>query len=158
MSTTEPRPYRASDRAGCLAVFDSNRPRYFTAEERPLFERFLDALPGPYFVIEEGNGVILACGGWATEETGRIASFCWGMVRQDRHGQGLGRQLTVARLASIRADPRIGRVRLDTSQHTRGFYAGMGFQVLSVEADGYAPGMDRCEMELDLSGPRPAGA
>lgn len=139
-------------------MFDSNQPRYFTAQERPLFERFLDAVPGPYFVIEDADGDIRACGGWAPDAAGRVASFCWGMVRSDSHGKGLGRRLTEARLDSIRAQAGISRVRLDTSQLTRGFYAGLGFRLLSVEPDGYEPGMDRCEMELELSGSKPAGA
>lgn len=41
-------------------------------------------------------------------------------------------------------------VELDTSQHTRGFYERVGFRVERVVPDGYAPGLDRCDMCLAL--------
>lgn len=44
------RAHEPTARAACLTVFDSNVPRFFREEERPEFEAFLDALPGPYLV------------------------------------------------------------------------------------------------------------
>ena len=41
-------------------------------------------------------------------------------------------------------------VSIDTSQHTVPFYERMGFRTTSVMRDGYAPGLDRCEMILEL--------
>lgn len=85
------------------------------------------------------------------DEAGDLARFCWGMVRLDCHGQGLGRSLAEARLALIRDDPQVRRVRLDTSQHTLSFFQRFGFRLESVHPDGYGPGLDRCEMLLELS-------
>lgn len=144
------RDYTAADRQGCLAVFDSNVPRYFVTEERAEFAAFLEELPGPYFVLLDGEAVV-GCGGYALEEDGVTASFCWGMVDQRRHGTGLGRRLAEERLARIRADARVGRVQLHTSQHTRGFYERVGFVTLGVTPDAYAPGLDRCDMLLELA-------
>jgi ribosomal protein S18 acetylase RimI-like enzyme len=143
------RPYVAADRAACLALFDSNAPRFFDPSERAGFEQFLDEMRWPYQVIER-EGRVVACGGHAVEPDGRTVSLCWGMVEQGLHGQGLGRRLTEARLAAARAEPGVTAVRLDTGQHTTGFYERFGFVIERVVSDGYAPGSDRFDMRLDL--------
>src|SRR5260370_31745648 len=56
------RPYQSSDRDACLALFDSNVPRFFAALERGGFESFLDAPDCSYFVMEH-EGAVLGCGG-----------------------------------------------------------------------------------------------
>jgi hypothetical protein len=58
------RPYSRTDQDACLAIFDSNLPQYFTLSERSLFERLLDNLPGPFQVLEDAEGTVLACGGY----------------------------------------------------------------------------------------------
>ncbi len=141
------RPYAAADREACLALFDSNAPRFFDPSERAGFERFLDEMLWPYQLIER-EGRVVACGGHAMEPDGRTVSLCWGMVEQGLHRQGLGRRLTEARLAAARAEPGASSVRLDTGQHTTGFYERFGFVIERVVRDGYAPGSDRFDMRL----------
>lgn len=143
------RPYVAADREACLALFDSNVPRFFEATERAGYAGFLDEMRWPYQVIER-DGWVVACGGHAVEPDGRTVSLCWGMVEQGLHGQGLGRRLTVARLAAARAEPGVTSVRLDTGRHTTGFYERFGFVIEAVATDGYAPGSDRHDMRLKL--------
>ena len=144
------RPYEPRDRAGCLALFDSNTPVFFDVSERDGFVGWLDGLAGlgaPYQVIER-DGRIVACGGHAVEPDGVTASLCWGMVDRSLHGTGLGRQLTGARIAAARAATGVTAMRLDTSQHTEGFYRRFGFVVQAVTKDGFAPGIDKYEMRL----------
>ncbi|HWW12495.1 MAG TPA: hypothetical protein VN018_08255, partial [Brevundimonas sp.] len=69
------RPYAPTDREACLALFDSNTPRFFDPSERPGFERFLDEMCWPYQVIERG-GRIVACGGHAMGPDGQTVSLC----------------------------------------------------------------------------------
>ena len=149
------RPYAATDLDACLAVFDTNVPRYFLRKEREAFRAFLDALPGPYLVLTDVAGDVVACGGHAlnADEPGR-ADLCWGMVRQEKHRKGLGRHLIHARIDAAKRDPGVHLIALNTSQHTTGFYERFGFRVTEVERDGYGPGLDRCEMRLTLAGPR----
>jgi ribosomal protein S18 acetylase RimI-like enzyme len=118
--------------------------------ERPLFERFLDKLPGPFQVLENAAGTIVACGGYAIVEDQNQADFCWGMVQTQWQGQGLGKQLSLERLRQIRANPQIKSVRLNTSQHTVGFYESLGFRRIAITRDGYGPGLDRYDMEWEL--------
>jgi len=139
------RSFDRGDREACLALFDSNVPDFFHEGERPEFEAFLDDLPGPYLVLLR-DGAIVACGGYALHDRATAADLCWGIVRRDLHGRGFGRELTEGRIARAVADPRVTEIALKTSQHTVGFYERLGFVTLSVEIDGYGPGLDRCEM------------
>jgi len=41
-------------------------------------------------------------------------------------------------------------VVIETSQHTRGFYEGLGFRLTALVPDGFGPGIDRCDMVLTL--------
>jgi len=141
------RPYEPTDRAACLALFESNVPQYFLLSERGEFEAFLDALPGPYFVLER-MGELVGCGGYAVEEQEGRADLCWGMVQGDLHGQGLGRSLTARRIEAALAHPGVTEIVLRTSQLTTGFYESLGFAVTAVEPNGFGPGLDRCEMRF----------
>ncbi|MGS7837700.1 GNAT family N-acetyltransferase [Stenotrophomonas maltophilia] len=141
------RLYRHTDASACLSIFDSNVPTYFAPEERSDFERFLhEQATDCAFQVIERDGNIVACGGLSRRGDGS-AGFCWGMVERAVHRQGIGRELAVARLQQAERDASIARITLSTSQHTRGFYAGLGFQVTRVVPDGHGPGIDAVEME-----------
>ena len=145
------RAYASGDAAGCVRIFDSNVPRYFAADERAEFADFLAGLcrgNGRYLVMTD-NDRIVACGGLEFT-TPKRAALTWGMVEADWHGRGLGWRLTAARLDLARATPGLSDVTLATSQHTTGFYARFGFATTRVERDGFGPGLDRCDMRLDL--------
>ena len=145
---TTARPYAPADRDACLALFDSNVPEFFTTEERPGFADWLDRAEA-YRVIES-EGRIVGCGGVAREADGTTASLCWGMVERGLQGQGLGRVLTEARIEAARGMEGVTAMRCDTSQKTTGFYERFGFRVTEVEPEAYGPGLDRCEMRLEL--------
>jgi N-acetylglutamate synthase-like GNAT family acetyltransferase len=143
------RPYQPEDREACLAVFDSNVPRFFTPPERDKFAGFLDRLPGRYAVVCDDEGRVVGCGGLApTVEDPRIATLTWGMVHASLHGKGYGRALTEGRLAWLSEMPEIERVRIDTSHLTEDFYARRGFRTYNRIPDHYREGLHRCDMEL----------
>lgn len=148
------RAYAPGDLDAVLAVFDSNTPEFFTAPERTAFEIFLGSLPGPYYVVEDHHRAVVACGGYALVPEEARADLCWGMVKRAHHRRGLGRLLTSYRVERISGDSRIQRVIMNTSQHTREFYERLGFSVERVTPDGFGPGLDRCDMVLDLRKPR----
>ena len=138
------RPYEETDKEACLALFDSNVPRYFDVTERAMFADFLDQLHRYYFVIEQ-DGQICGCGGFAEEERGK-ARFTWGMVDNARHGAGLGRKLAEYRLRAIEASGQFKEVELFTTPQIAPFFAKFGFDVVGVEEDGFAPNMDKVQM------------
>jgi ribosomal protein S18 acetylase RimI-like enzyme len=146
------RPYQPEDRAACLALFDSNVPDDFRPEERPELEGFLTTLPGPYLVVEDGAGEVVAAGGYAREPGTRTATMCWGMVSRERQGEGIGRALLLERLRRVRLDPEVAMVALHTSHRVRGFYERLGFVAERVIEDGLAPGLHRVDMRLVVDG------
>lgn len=146
------RPYLGRDLADCLALFDSNLPKFFAPEERDEFEADLSALPlpaSPFLVLTLAEKVV-ACGGLTLGPGADEASLSWGMVDRTLQGQGLGTRLVTERLALVRGQPALKRLHLSTSQHTRGFYEGFGFAVTRIIENGYGPGIDRCDMVLRL--------
>jgi hypothetical protein len=158
------RAWQPADLSACLRVFDSNVPRFFVESEREDFSTFLSALPGPYFVIQRAPEAgrtrrepdIVGCGGWARSSgLSQQADLCWGMVDAAHHGRGLGALLLRVRLDDIRRS--LGspfRIQLNTSQHTFGFFAKVGFAVVRITPNGFAPGLDRYDMTLDATDAR----
>jgi ribosomal protein S18 acetylase RimI-like enzyme len=143
------REYSPADLEACLAVFDTNVPRYFAPFEKQQFAGDIPSIDC-YYVIEDDGGRIVGCGGYAVRPEASTADLCWGMIDQTLHGTGLGRLLLVERLERIRSRGDVDAVALNTSQHTTGFFERHGFVILKIIPDGYAPGLDRCEMVLKL--------
>jgi ribosomal protein S18 acetylase RimI-like enzyme len=147
------RPYTTNDRSRCLEIFDLNCPRYFAYEERENLAEYLDHPDGPYFILENDEGQALGCGGYALEASG-AASLVWGMIHPQWHRQGLGRFLAMYRLREISRQGGVQLVRMDTTEQSVGFYEKLGFRVIGVKKDGYAPGLDRIELikKLEVCG------
>lgn len=148
--TLQLRDYCPSDRDACIAIFQSNVPRYFRDHEREEFLTFLDAAESPYFVVTSGAAV-LGCGGFAICPGDHRADLCWGMVDARAHRKGVGEFLLFARLHRIAENAEVQRVRLGTSQLTDGFFRRYGFSIQSQTADGIAEGLDDVEMHLELT-------
>jgi len=92
---------------------------------------------------------VVAAGGIAINED-QTVSLCWGMVRSDHLGTGLGRELTACRIE--KAQEKFGDMPLitRTSQHTQGFYEKFGFRLIEHTPDGFGPGIDFCLMQRDV--------
>lgn len=150
--TTTVRFFVPVDKDGCLALFDSNVPRYFDASERAAFAGFLDQPDGHYFVIEQA-AKICGCGGFAREERGQ-ARFTWGMVDNACHGLGLGRMLAEYRLQAIEESGQFHEVELFTTPQIASFFAKFSFETEEIEKDGFAPGMDKVQMIRHLASSR----
>ncbi|MEH6757011.1 MAG: GNAT family N-acetyltransferase [Parasphingorhabdus sp.] len=145
----EVRAYMVADKKACLALFDSNVPVFFDATERAGFATFLDSPGGEYFILEE-DGAVIGCGGFSKEDRGQ-ARFTWGMVDQTCHGKGLGRLLAEYRLQAIEEARGFSEVELFTTQIVAPFFVRLGFVVVEVEKDGFAPGMDKVQMIKSLN-------
>jgi N-acetylglutamate synthase-like GNAT family acetyltransferase len=141
------RDYLLADRDGCLDVFDSNVPEFFSESEREGFSHFLDRLPGRYGVIVDATGRIVGCGGIADSRSDPNGiDLTWGMVHGSLHRKGIGRLLTRERLAWAEQIPTINVVYLNTSHITEGFYETFGFRTVQRIPNGYRDGLDRCDM------------
>lgn len=145
------RRYESTDLDACLALFDSNVPKFFSLVERPGFERFLSHFAGGWnFHVIESAGRIVACAGYAVAPAGATATLCWGMVDGALHRRGYGSRLLLTRLEAIRERGGVDLVLLDTSQHTQAFYSRFGFVAQQVTPDGYGGGLDRWDMVLRI--------
>jgi ribosomal protein S18 acetylase RimI-like enzyme len=150
MSYDRLRAFLESDIDACVALMRNNTPEFFTRSELAGFEGWLRSNTSPYLVIEDDRSQLIACGGYRVDVGDKSAGLTWGMVARSKHRQGIGSLLLRERLKRIAADGRVLDVVLDTSQHSRGFFQRHGFRVVSIQADGYGPGLDRCDMPLSL--------
>lgn len=153
------REYRAGDQPACLAIFDSNIPDFFARHERLEFAAFLAAPDCHYFVIEDDTGdpaalvpPLIGCGGYFYNPETRAGALCWGMVARAHHKTGAGTALLRFRLGRICADSDgVAMLMMNTSQHTQGFFAKFGFEIVRVVEHGLAPDLHQIDMRLDLT-------
>lgn len=142
------RRYKPSDIEAVVAIFRSNIGKYFVEAEEKELREFLEAFSDDYFVIEIIDEVV-AAGGIAINEDETI-SLCWGMVRTDLIGTGLGKKLTLFRMEKGREKWGDRPFVTSTSHHTEGFYKKLGFETVEHTPDGFGPGIDTCKMRLAL--------
>ena len=145
------RPYSPNDREAVAAILRSNIPKYFVAEEEAMLREFLDGFAGAYFVCTIGGDVVGSGGVALNEGPETTVSLCWGMVRADHLGTGLGKDLTQFRIDRSRSLFGDLPIVISTSQHTQGFYEKLGFRLTRHEPDGFGPGIDNCKMRLETS-------
>ncbi|MDA0709732.1 MAG: GNAT family N-acetyltransferase [bacterium] len=150
MNTIHLRPYKEQDRAECLAMFKGNTPRFFSMTELPAFEQFLGSKSKQFFTVEDKARRVIGCGGVTLDAEKAIAGLCWGMIRNDMHGQGLGSFLLLARMVYISQQVPNCLVTNDTNQYACGFYERMGFRVTQVTHHHYALDVHRYDMERQL--------
>lgn len=143
--------YTPSDFEACLIIFDSNVPDFFAKSEREGFARFLNSLPGPFWVVRDrSSSAVVGCGGLSMTDEGTTAWLRWGMVLAGRQRQGIGRRLIEVRLQWLGAQSTVRKMRVATTGRASGFFQRMGFELTSTEMDKYGPGLDRCDLEAGI--------
>jgi len=142
------RRYTLADRTTCVAILESNTPRFFAHRDREDFLSFLDAPAGIYSVLEDNNSAIIGCGGIATRNKGQEGILTWGMIHADRHRQGWGKLLALTRLRQLSGIPSVQKVTINTSNETVGFYSTLDFRVTNYRPNYYSEGLHRYDMEL----------
>jgi ribosomal protein S18 acetylase RimI-like enzyme len=151
LSTFRLRNFRQSDTSDCCAVFLSNVPKFFRAEELPEFQNYLESFAeGDYWVGGDDSNKIVACGGIRIKPD-REGSLCFGMVRADLHKRGLGSALIAFRMLELLKSDGLKKIRLDTSQFNPGFFSRFGFKETEVQPDYYGIGLHRHDMQRDLA-------
>lgn len=157
------RSFQASDKENCLAIFDSNCPKFFDSSEREMFLNWLNHLSDSnsqysspaysnsegdyYYVIEIPDKGVIACAGFYILKEEKEARLAWGMVHRDHHQKGYGTLLYQHRQTVIKQTWPNHKMTLGTSQHTFSFYKKMGMKVLQTLENGYGIGIDRYDMQ-----------
>jgi len=141
------RKYEARDEKDCLRIFDSNIDPFFDPEEK---QQFLTCLRDPaemehYYVIEDTDAGVVACGGFVQTSIGDVV-LSWGMVERELHRKGVGRMLLEHRLKLIDRLFPGAKIRTDTSQYTEGFFKRYGFETQKVEPNAFGAGIDKVRM------------
>ncbi len=144
------RPYKPSDIEAVVSIFRSNIGKYFVEAEEKELRDFLEASSDDYFIVEIIDEIV-AAGGIALNKDQTI-SLCWGMVRTDLIGTGLGKKLTLFRIEKGREKWGDLPFVTSTSHHTEGFYKKLGFHTVERTPDGFGPGIDICKMRLESQG------
>jgi N-acetylglutamate synthase-like GNAT family acetyltransferase len=144
------RRYTAADRSTCIAILESNMPRFFSELDRVEYLAFLEAPGGTYSVLEQSGGNIIGCGGIATSAQGSVGILTWGMIHSNYHRQGWGRQLAFWRLRQLSEYASIKKIILNTSQETAGFYEMLGFHTTEFLPNFYCEGLHCLKMEQEV--------
>ena len=144
------REFTPTDREACLAIFDSNCPRFLHPEERPGFDEWLGALQGTYLVIEE-DATVIGCGGYAMEPDGQTLTLTWGLLHADHHGRKLGELLLIERLARSLDECNAKHSKLGTTPMIEPFFERVGYRRVSETPNGWGPGLDRVDLRLEFT-------
>ena len=144
----EIREYQSGDHEACLQIMQSNIPEYCHEGDLADFARFLDHLPGPFFVVVHPKAGLIACGGIAFgRTTSTEAILCYGMVTGSQLRRGIGSELLRKRLEFfLPRAPQVERIVVNTTQKTEGFFRRFGFSVVERQLDGFGSGLDRVSM------------
>lgn len=150
------RDYKPADRNACIAIFNSNVPKFLTVEELTYFETWLngqdegkegyDNAKAAYYYVAERENVVVGCGGFYIAREESVARMAWGMVENSLHKKGIGKVLLTYRFKAIEALHPECVISLDTSQHSYSFFEKFGFVTTKVQKDFYTLGMDRYDM------------
>ncbi|MBX3295941.1 MAG: GNAT family N-acetyltransferase [Acidobacteria bacterium] len=140
------RDFQPADIEKVTALLRSNIPKYFVPAEEQELRDYLAEHPEDYWLLEH-EGETVAAGGVALNGDGSVG-LCWGMVRNDLIGTGLGKRLTLFRIEKAREKWGDRPFMISTSHHTEGFYRKFGFETIERIPDGFGLGIDKCKMML----------
>lgn len=141
--------YTPAFREQCIAIFESNLPKYFAPEEKQLFIDWLDNGTAVGYYVVEINEQIIACGGIYLDQPNNEGGLSWGMVHAAWHKQGIGKQFAQHRIELLKATYPARVYRIETSQHTAPFYEKLGFKTAEIIKNGFGEGLDKYNMSLE---------
>jgi len=135
------RLFQASDKPAILTIFDQNTPQFFAEEERDHLDFYLDRFGNSYLCCIE-DGKIVGGAGYQFLEDFTIGSITWILFDPDHAGKGLGKELMAFAENILLKEPRLQMFRIRTSQLVTGFFIRLGYAVVDVKKDYWAPGFD----------------
>ncbi|MFD2515390.1 GNAT family N-acetyltransferase [Pontibacter locisalis] len=143
------RPYTSKDDDELIALLRLNTPQYFDAAEESDFIDYLQHHVEDYFVVEENDRVV-GSGGINYFPENRSARISWDIIHPDLQGRGIGRKLTLHRIALLKNNPSIDWAIVRTTQLVYNFYEKMGFELEKTEKDFWAKGFDLYQMRMKV--------
>ncbi len=147
MTETTFRPYCPTDIDSCLDIFDANCPKYFAANERDEYRRFLDDVTTNYEVCEADGQVLGAFGLLDNGEGGKRLN--WILLDPNTQGMGIGSRI-MERVIHLSAAAGATSVDIAASHMSAPFFTKFGATVVLVTKDGWGEGMDKVDMRLGV--------
>lgn len=144
------RPYTVSDKQDLINILRLNTPTYFAAEEESEFMDYLDHKREDYFVVEEA-GRIVGAGGLNYFDNNTWVRISWDLVHPDFQGQGIGKALTLFRIAKARERETVRFMQVRTSQLVYSFYQRLGFELEKIKENYWAPGFDLYQLKMEMN-------
>lgn len=144
------RPYRTEDKISLIEIFKRNIPQYFDPTELKGFEEYIDQFGDTYLTVEE-NGLIIGGTGYQISNEKTVGSITWIFFLPDKTGKGIGKKAVEHCLTILKSNPNIQTVTVRTSQLVYPFFEKLGFRLINIEKDYWAPGLDLCLMSMDCS-------
>ena len=146
MTITKFRTYRDTDRQACTNIFNANCPEFFAPNELQEYEDFLERVPGDYEVCEVDGRVLGAFGLFVDGEN--IKSLNWILLDPQTQGIGVG-STNMERVIQLSRSSKTRVVKIAASHKSAPFFARFGASTTSMTKNGWGPGMDRVDMELE---------
>ncbi len=140
------RPYHHSDQKELLEIFNFNVPKHFAPHEVAEFIGYLEIKSKTYLTIEFENKIIGGVGYEmrASDKSGRIN---WIFLHPDFSNKGYGKKAVEYCLAILKADPAVDILIVRTYQLAYQFFEKLGYGLIKIEKDYWAPGFDLYLME-----------
>ncbi|PVY39217.1 GNAT family N-acetyltransferase [Pontibacter virosus] len=143
------RPYTPADQEALLQILRLNTPAYFAPEEEADFVLYLRERREDYFVVER-EGQVAGAGGINYFDGYTWARLSWDLIHPAFQGKGIGRELTLFRIAKLKGKPNMKWLQVRTSQFVYLFYQRLGFDLEKVEQNFWAEGIDLYQMKMNL--------
>jgi predicted N-acetyltransferase YhbS len=128
------RRFQISDLPECLEIYKLNEPGRFPEGVLHEYEKCLRE-QSSYFLVAERNGQIIATGGISYFQKPYWAMLCFGLVRPDAQGTGIGAALLLARLALLKEGEAVYCAMICAVAKSFGYYERFGFRRLATWKD-----------------------
>lgn len=119
-----------------------NIPAFFAPEEAEDLNHYLDHEIEQYFVVLNDDEVVIGCGGINYFPEEQLARISWDIIHPEWQGKRVGSLLLQHRLKVLKADDRVKKIMVRTSQLAYPFYEKNGFRLSEIVKDYWAPGFD----------------
>lgn len=152
-STLSFRKVVAQDFDVCLDIYQANEalglvPPHYEAD-------FEAAVKGEdiLFLVATLDEKVVACGGISYTTAGRTNAYlCYGLVHPNHQRRKIGTSLLLARLSLLRtALARPVDINLQATQHSKSYFAKIGFAYVTSEHDGYGHLFEHYTLTLSSS-------
>jgi N-acetylglutamate synthase-like GNAT family acetyltransferase len=122
------RRFQEADIPACLEIYKLNEPGRFPEGVIAEYEKCLREQTS-YFMVAEKNGRVVATGGISYFQKPHVAMLCFGLIRPENQGAGIGAASLLARLALLKKDQPAYRVLICAVAKSFGYYQRFGFQL-----------------------------